>query len=70
MLVIDDQLPRCHWRLGKVVETYPGEDSLVRKVKVMMGDPGLTSKGIRQRNLTYLERPVQKLVLLCSETRD
>jgi len=70
VLVIDDQIPRCHWRLGKVVELFPGRDSLVRKVKVMMGDPGLTVKGTREKGLTHLERPVQKLIWLCSETSD
>ena len=70
VLVVDDQLPRCHWRLGRVVEVFPGQDSLVRKVKVMMGDPGLTPKGVRNKSITYLERPVQKLILLYSETRE
>ena len=68
VLLVDEQLARCQWRLGRIVEVYPGQDPLVRKVKLMVGDPGLTSKGVRKGNPKYLERPVQKLILLLENT--
>lgn len=34
VLVIEDNLPPLTWKYGKVVKTYPGEDSLVRVVDV------------------------------------
>jgi hypothetical protein len=69
VLVMDDQLARCHWKMGRIVQAYPGQDALVRKVKVMIGDPDLTDRGVRRKNVTFLERPVQKLILLC-ESRE
>jgi hypothetical protein len=36
VLVIDERLPRGQWQMGRVLETYPGEDGLVRTVKVKM----------------------------------
>lgn len=51
VLIKDDNMPRNEWHLGRITETYPEEDLLVRKVKVV------TRNG-------SLERPTHKLVLL------
>ncbi|XP_033627235.1 uncharacterized protein LOC117290093 [Asterias rubens] len=51
VLVVDNDLPRNKWLLGRVIETYPGKDQLVRAVKVKTKSSTLT-------------RPVQKLCLL------
>jgi hypothetical protein len=51
VLIVDEITPRNEWPLGRVVETLPGQDGLVRVVKVK------TSKNI-------LIRPVVKLCLL------
>ncbi|XP_071794595.1 uncharacterized protein [Asterias amurensis] len=51
VLVVDNDLPMNKWLLGRVVETYPGKDQLVRAVKVKTKSSTLT-------------RPVQKLCLL------
>ena len=64
MLIKDDDLARCQWRLGQVAEVYLDKDQLVRKVKLRVGDPTLNKFGKRVAKVTYLERPVQKLVLL------
>ncbi|XP_072171548.1 uncharacterized protein [Diadema setosum] len=50
VLIVDDQ-PRNKWLMGRVMETFPGKDNLVRSVRVKH------SRGI-------LERPVTKLCLL------
>ena len=63
VLIEDESLPRCQWKLGRVVETYPSADGLVRKVRVMVGDSTLDTKGKRQRSVSYLDRIVHKLVL-------
>ena len=52
VLMADRELPRCRWPLGRVVETMPGKDGLVRSVK------------LRVRGAEMF-RPVNKLVLLC-----
>ncbi|KAJ8027040.1 hypothetical protein HOLleu_32065 [Holothuria leucospilota] len=51
VLVVDNNLPRNKWVLGRIVETYPGKDNLIRTVRVK-------TQG------TELVRPVTKLCLL------
>ena len=34
VLVVDDLLPRCKWSYGLILETFPGDDEFVCKVKV------------------------------------
>ena len=57
---------RNRWKLARVAETYPKDDGLVRKVKLAMADFILDDKGRRKRPIVFLDRPVQKLVLLLS----
>ena len=64
VLVKEETAPRMSWPLGVVEEVYPSEDCLVRKVKITMGTSKLTKEGKRNMQLTQLERPIQKLVLL------
>jgi len=64
VLVKDENLPRNAWQLSRVAEVYPSADGFVRKVKVATADKDLDEKGRRPGSVRYLERPVQKLVLL------
>ena len=64
VIIKDDELARCQWRLGQVVEVYPDQRQLVRKLQLRVGDPTLDKLGRRVAKASYLERPVQKLVLL------
>lgn len=65
-LIVDDNLPRSQWKLGIVTETYPSKDGLIRKVRLQMATHELDQKGRRLKDPTFLERPIQKLVLLHS----
>ena len=60
----DDDLPRNKWRLARVVKTYPSVDGYIRSVKLVLADDAIDSKGKRMTPMKYLDRPVQKLVLL------
>ena len=51
VLISEDNLPRGKWRIGKVIQTYPGKDDRIRTVKLQ------TKKGT-------MNRPVQNLHLL------
>ncbi|XP_071837463.1 uncharacterized protein [Apostichopus japonicus] len=51
VLLVDEELPRNKWVIGRVVEIYPGKDNLVRSVKVKTSSANLV-------------RPVRKLCLL------
>ena len=55
---------RNKWPLGRVVQVYPSEDGLVRKVKLLMADGDLDDCGKRKSPPSYLDRPIHKLVLL------
>ena len=64
MLLNDDNLPLNQWQLARVVEAEPDVDGLVRKVKVAVADPNLTKSGRRVKPACFLERLIQKLVVL------
>ena len=64
VIVEDDNLPRNCWQLARVSRTDVAKDGHVRTVQVVLVDPALTADGRRTRPLRYLERPVQKLILL------
>ena len=64
VIVSDELLPRNQWKLARVAEVYVSDDNLVRKVKLAMADSTLDNKGRRKRPVSYLDRPVHKLVLL------
>ena len=64
VIVKDGELTRNKWPLAKEVETWPSEDGIVRKVKLLIADGALNHNGKRLRPSTYLNRPVQKLVVL------
>lgn len=51
VLVVEDNLPRGRWNLGRIVKTFPGDDGLIRTVEVQ------TKQGT-------FKRPVAKLCLL------
>ena len=52
VIVKEDRVFACHWPLAKVIETYPGEDGLVRVAKIQAATGGPK------------KRPVAKLALL------
>ena len=66
----DEDHPRNQWQLSRVIEAHQSADGDVRKVKFALSDRTLDSKGRRTKSCKFLERPVQKLVLLleASET--
>jgi len=60
VLIVDDSLPRCFWKLAKIIEVYPNKDGLVRRVRMQLGNP---KKG-QSLDVKFLERPIHKLILL------
>ena len=53
VLLIEDDVTRSKWPMGRVTKVYPSDDELVRKVDVKVAG-----------SKTPLTRPVTKLVLL------
>ncbi len=64
VLLQDDCIPRNQWKLAKVVEVFQGADGRVRKLKLLLSDTTLDSKGTRSHKPVYLERSIHKTVLL------
>lgn len=64
VLIMDQDTPRNEWPLGRVTEATKDSDGLVRHVKLLVGSRKLNKKGQRKGDLSVLERPVQKIILL------
>ena len=64
VIVMDESLPRNRWKLARVHETFPNDDGLVRKVKMAIATESLDDSGRPTKPTVYLERPVQKVVLV------
>ncbi|KAK0134383.1 hypothetical protein N1851_030040 [Merluccius polli] len=64
VLLKEDATPRNQWKLAKVIEVYPGKDGRVRRLKLLISDSALDSKGKRISKPVHLERPIQKTVTL------
>jgi len=54
VLEIDSKHKRCQWTLAQIVEAYPGEDGLVRKVRL-------------RTNKSQYDRPIHKLCLIATK---
>ncbi|CAC5420462.1 unnamed protein product [Mytilus coruscus] len=57
VLVMNPNVPRRHWTLGRIIEVFPGKDGHVRVAKVSLGQ-------------TVLIRPITKLCPLDIETSE
>ncbi len=64
VIIKEDNLPRNQWPLARVCEVYQDPDNHVRKVKLLIADRSLDASGKRVGATSYLERPIQKLILL------
>ena len=69
VIVMDENLPRNRWKLARVQEAFPSDDGLVRKVKMAIATESLDDSGRPTKPIVYLERPVQKLILLLPSDR-
>lgn len=64
VIVKDENIPRNEWTLGRVVDVHKGDDGLVRKVSLQVGDKKLGKRGERLHKPSIIQRPIQKLVVL------
>ena len=64
VIVRDEGLPRSQWQLGRIDETYPSRDGYVLSVKVAIANANLDKSGKPFAQMTFLKRPIHKLVLL------
>lgn len=64
VLLQDDLVPRNEWKLAKVTEVYPGSDSRVRKLRLLVSNTTFDKKGKSTTKTVFLERPIHKVVTL------
>ena len=64
LIKTDGKVSRNQWQIAKVVEVYESADGYVRSVKLLVADGTLDDKGRCTKSSRFLERPVQKLVVL------
>lgn len=70
VIIKEETLPRNKWQLARISAVFPSSDGRVRKVQVALADSCLDEKGKRTASPRFLERPVQKLVLLLPAVDD
>lgn len=68
VLVVEDERPRNQWTAAGVEEVQTGSDGLVRRAKVKLANRYLDGNGKPIFEPSYLERPIQKLVVLLPTT--
>lgn len=57
VIVSEEDTPSMYWRLGRIVELFPGKDNIIRTVSV-------------KTKSSILKRPVSKLAILPISTND
>ena len=60
VLVKNDSLPRCQWKIGRVIEVTPGSDGIIRRVRLKLG----SSASGKHNTLTEINRPPRLLIPL------
>ena len=70
VLLQDEGACRTDWKLARVVDTFPSEDGLIRKVKLLLATSEIDEHGRASQRRTFLERPVHKLVVLLEGEQD
>ena len=60
----DNDTPRNQWQLAKVINTNSDADGRVRSARLKVGDRTPNSNGQPVTQASYLDRPIQKMVLL------
>lgn len=64
IVLVESEVPRSEWQMARVEDTFPSQDGLVRKVKLLIGSRKLDRSGKNLSERSYLIRPVHKLIPL------
>ena len=63
VIIVDENVVRNQWKMGKIEEIFMSDDGFVRSAKVFVGHSG-GAQGSGKRPNSYVQRPITKLVLL------
>ena len=67
VLVKEEMEPRGSWKMGVIIKVYVSSDGKIRSARLKMGDRSLSKDGKRVKAISYLVRPIHKLILLVSK---
>ncbi|XP_050339561.1 uncharacterized protein LOC126765914 [Bactrocera neohumeralis] len=62
VIIRNENLPPACWRMGRITDTHPGSDGLVRVITIEYNGDRLTDEGMYVKR--HCQRPVQKVVRL------
>ncbi|XP_069968662.1 uncharacterized protein [Bactrocera oleae] len=68
VLILNENLPPTHWRIGRITKVHPGSDGLVRIVTVEYNSDKRTTEGLFVKH--YCQRPVQKICRLIDPNQE
>lgn len=68
VIVKEGEVPRNEWRLARVLKVCKDDDGLVRRATIQMGNRGLGKRGERLTKPSFVEHPIQKLVVLVAKS--
>lgn len=69
VLLQEDVVPGCEWKLGKVTDVYPGPDNKVRKIQLLVSEKNCDQRGAFTTKTVLLERPIHKVIVLLKQTK-
>jgi hypothetical protein len=64
VLLVDEMVPRGQWSMGRVIETYPDSQGLVRKIKVRRCNKEQKNSDNGDLKTTDVVRPIDKVCLI------
>lgn len=64
VLLQDDLAPRNEWKIARVTYIYPGADSKVRKVRLLVSESTFDKHGKHTTKTVSPDRPVHKVIVL------
>ena len=70
VMIVDNNIPRNEWSVGRIESVEKSDDELVRKAKVRLATKWIDRKGRRMEEAKFLERPISKLVLLVEQPKE
>jgi len=60
VIIGNDNIPRNQWQLARVTRAPKGDDGLIHKVDLAVGDHHPSSSGKRTKRVSFLEHPNQQ----------
>lgn len=64
IVALSEEGIRNKWNIARIIDVYPNDDGLIRKVKIQLGNPHIDNQGKPIKKAVILDRPIHNLVML------